>query len=66
MRTGWLIVGAIILVIVAIIPTNGFGARCKKMFPDDDNLQMFCVDRMSSGDKAEKVYIEVSEKFMEE
>jgi len=65
MRTEWLIVGAIILVIVAIITTSGFGARCKKMFPNDDNLQMFCVDRMASGDKAEKVYSELSEKFKE-
>lgn len=65
MRTGWLIVGAVILVIVATITTNGFGARCKKMFPDDDSLQMFCVERMASGDKAEKVYSELSEKFKE-
>ena len=69
MKTEWLIVGAGLLVIVTIIliiiTTNGFGARCKKMFPNDNNLQMFCVDRMASGDKAEKVYIELSEKFKE-
>lgn len=69
MRTEWLIIGATILVIVAIITisvtTYGFGARCKKMFLNDDNLQMFCVDRMASGVKAEKVYSELSEKFKE-
>lgn len=69
MRTEWLIAGAGLMVIVAIITititTNRFGARCKKMFPHDDNLQMFCVDRMASGDKAEKVYSELSEKFKE-
>ena len=38
---------------------NGFGAQCKKMYPESEVKQMICVERRTRGDTVEQIWEEL-------
>ena len=50
----------VMFIIIFLFAQNGFGAKCEKLFPNDEKLRMFCVDRMADGESAEQVYENLS------
>lgn len=38
---------------------NGFGAQCRKMFPESEVKQMICIERRADGDTIEQIWEEL-------
>ena len=38
---------------------NGFGAQCKKMFPESEVKQMICVEKRVNGSTIEQIWEEL-------
>lgn len=55
----WGVIVVMLLVIVGMVlyeHQNGFGAQCKKMFPESEVKQMICVEKRANGDTIEQIW----------
>lgn len=60
--SGWIVRTACLITLATTLMgcKGSFESRCSALFPNDEKLTMFCVDRMIRGESAEQIYKHLS------